>query len=55
MRNERLGGSGGPSYVTTAALAARNRARAWLERHYSISPLSPAQLGWVLGTTHLTI
>lgn len=55
MRNERIGGSSGPSYVTTAALKARNKARRWLEATYRISDRPIADLGWVLGNRHLTL
>lgn len=55
VRNERMGGSAGPSYVTTASVKARNKARAWLEQHYRIVPQSPAETGWVLGTQRLKI
>lgn len=56
VRNERVSGSGaGPSYVTQASIAARNRARAWLERNYHITPAPVSLTGWVLGTRRLTV
>lgn len=55
VRNEREGGSSGPSYVTTAALKARNKARRWITRYYHITPAPLSELGWVLGTRHLTL
>ncbi len=49
-----MGGSAGPSYVTTASIRARNRAKAWLEANYTIVPGAPDN-GWVLGTERLKI
>lgn len=49
IRNERLGGSGGPGYVVRASLAAKNRARAFLEKHFQIVPKPPSETGWHLG------
>lgn len=37
IRNERLGGTAGPSYTTTASIKARNRCRAWLEETFTIA------------------
>ena len=43
-RNERTGGSSGPGYTTNAMIKARNRARAWLARNFTIVPdTGPAQ------------
>jgi hypothetical protein len=50
VRNERLGGSGGPSYIIRASLAAKNKAHAFLTEHFTIVPKSPAETGWKLGT-----
>jgi hypothetical protein len=50
VRNERLGGSGGgPDYVTKASLSAKNRARAFLEKHFEIVAKPLAEIGWMLG------
>ncbi len=50
IRNERLGGSGGPSYIIRASLNAKNKARAFMEKHFSIVAKPPAETGWHLGT-----
>ncbi|MEI6606028.1 MAG: hypothetical protein WCP35_12005 [Verrucomicrobiota bacterium] len=49
-----MGGGGGPSYVTQASIAAKNRAKAWLETSFTITPGPPVN-GWVLGTERLII
>lgn len=49
VRNERHGGTTGPSYVVAASLAAKNKARAFLETHFEIVAASPAEVGWQLG------
>jgi len=48
VRNERNGGSTGPSYSTNAAIDARNRCRAWLEQHYTITNKPLIEVGWQL-------
>jgi hypothetical protein len=56
VRNERLGGSGGPNYVVRASLSARNQARRFLESHFEIVDKSPTEIGWKLGAnTYLKI
>jgi len=55
VRNERMGGKGGPSYTTRASTAARNRARAFLETHFTIVPKPVHITGWKLGTKHMEI
>lgn len=55
VRNERMGGGSGPSYVTNASLQARNRARTWLTENYHIVPDPPDITGWVLGTRHFPL
>lgn len=50
VRNERMGGSSGPSYTTRASTTARNRARAFLEQHFTIVTKPVAATGWKLGT-----
>ncbi len=47
-RNERNGGKTGPSYATNAAIDARNRCRAWLETHFTITDKPLAETGWQL-------
>ena len=56
-RNERVAGeASGPSYTTTAMIKARNRARAWLEEHFTIIPkTTPADTGWALGNQPLSL
>lgn len=49
VRNERHGGSGGPSYVTRASIAARNKARRFLEENFSIVNKRVEETGWMLG------
>ena len=49
VRNEREGGSSGPSYATRAAMTARNKAHAFLHAHFSIVPKPPTETGWQLG------
>lgn len=49
VRNERNGGSAGPSYTTKASLAARNKARVFLEEHFNIVPKPVHETGWKLG------
>ena len=49
VRNEREGGSSGPSYATRASMAARNKARAWLQDNFTIVPKPPTETGWQLG------
>lgn len=49
VRNERHGGSTGPNYTTKASLAARNKARAFLESHFEIVPKPVQETGWQLG------
>jgi len=55
IRNERHGGKSGPSYTTRASMAARNKARAFLESHFRIVKKPIQETGWKLGTTHLQI
>jgi hypothetical protein len=55
IRNERHGGSGGPSYAARASTAARNKARQFLETHFTIVPKPAAQTGWKLGTEPLKL
>ena len=54
-RNERMGGEGGPSYCTRASIAARNKARAFLETHFSIVPKPVTETGWQLGSQTLKL
>lgn len=49
VRNERLGGGGGPSYVTRAGNAASAKAREFLEAHFEIVDKPPTETGWQLG------
>lgn len=56
VRNERLGASGGPSYILRASLAAKNKAYEFLQAHFTLVPKSPSEIGWRLGAnTHLKI
>lgn len=54
-RNQRHGGSTGPSYATRARMDAANRARAFLEQHFQIVPKPVAETGWQLGTATLQL
>jgi hypothetical protein len=54
-RNERHGGSGGPSYAARASTAARNKARQFLEAHFTIVPKPVHETGWKLGTEPLKL
>ena len=49
IRNERIGGSGGPSYVAKASMAARVRALNFLKTHFEIVPKPVTETGWMLG------
>ena len=49
VRNERHGGSGGPSYATKASIAARNKTRRFLEQHFTIVKKPVSETGWQLG------
>ena len=49
VRNERNGGETGPSYATTAAINARNKAREWLKQNYDLTEKPLSETGWVLG------
>lgn len=55
VRNQRLGGDGGPSYANRASMDARNRARRFLEAHYTIVPKPVHETGWQLGTATLQL
>lgn len=55
IRNERHGGKSGPSYAARASAAARNKARAFLESHFTIVPKPVHITGWQLGTKHMEI
>lgn len=56
VRNERLGGSGGPDYVTRAANSASARAKEFLHTHFTIVDRPPSEVGWLLGAdTQLTL
>ena len=48
-RNERHGGSGGPSYVIKASIAARNKARRFLAENFQIVKKPVHETGWLLG------
>jgi hypothetical protein len=49
VRNERLGGSGGPSYAIKASITARNKARRFLETHFQLVDKPATETGWKLG------
>lgn len=49
VRNERHGGSGGPSYTVRASMAARNKARKFLEQNFKIVKKPVSETGWLLG------
>jgi hypothetical protein len=49
VRNERLGGSGGPDYVTRATMAARNKAKRFLGENFTIVNKPVQETGWLLG------
>lgn len=49
VRNERMGGSGGPSYATRAGNAASTRARRFLEQYFTIVDKPVTDTGWQLG------
>lgn len=56
VRNERLGGTAGPSYSLKASLKAKNRAHDFLKEHFEIVDADPAEVGWRLGeNTYLKI
>ncbi len=56
VRNERNGGTSGPSYVTRAGNIASSRAQRFLEKHFTIVAKSLEETGWQLGgNTHLKI
>lgn len=50
IRNERMGGGSRPSHSVRGSIAARNKARRFLERHFEIVQKSPAEIGWQLGS-----
>lgn len=49
IRNERMGGSGGPSYVAKASMDARLRALNFLKQHFEIVSKPVTETGWMLG------
>jgi hypothetical protein len=49
VRNERHGGTSGPSYVTRAGNTASSKATRFLETHFRIVPKSVEETGWKLG------
>lgn len=49
IRNERIAGRSGPGYVEREMMAARNRARAFLEINFEIVQKPVSEIGWVLG------
>lgn len=56
VRNERHGGSAGPSYTQRASMDARNKALAFLTTHFEIVKRPLAEIGWQLGgDTQLTL
>lgn len=55
VRNQRLGGDGGPSYANRASMDARNRARRFLEAHFTIVAKPVAETGWRLGRATLKL
>lgn len=56
VRNERLGGSGGPSYSVKASMRARNKAARFLQEHFEIVNKPVTETGWKLGeNTYLKI
>lgn len=55
VRNERMGGDGGPSFANRASMDARNRARKFLEQHFTIVPKPVTETGWKLGTATLQL
>ena len=55
VRNERIGGDGGPSYANRASMDARNKARAFLEQHFSIVSKPVTETGWQLGSKTLKL
>lgn len=51
LRNQRTtGNSAGPATPQQAAIAARNRARVWLQQEFQIVDASPEAVGWKLGS-----
>ena len=56
VRNQRLGGSSGPSYATQASCRARNKAAKFLSDHFEIVSKPVTETGWKLGAnTYLKI
>ena len=56
VRNQRLGGSSGPSYATKASMRARNKAAKFLREHFEIVNKPVSETGWKLGEhTYLKI
>lgn len=47
-RNERHGGDTGPSYVSEASIRARNKARRFFEKYYTITKKPLSEVGWQL-------
>lgn len=55
VRNQRHGGDSGPSYADRASIAARNKARAFLETHFEITNQPLAETGWQLGDSPMKL
>jgi hypothetical protein len=53
VRNQRHGGNGGPGYIARASMAARNKARHFLEEHFTIVNKPLPEVGWQLGANNI--